>query len=105
MFLFFSTTTTLHRLFFFFSSRRRHTRWPRDWSSDVCSSDLVELDAEKLSDGTAKVTLVAVSQKGIDLLIVYDGEVDKTGSGESGAAGGQAEPDRRARARGGHAGA
>src|SRR5439155_8375430 len=28
--------------FFFFSSRRRHTRWPRDWSSDVCSSDLVE---------------------------------------------------------------
>src|SRR5690625_2657966 len=27
-------------LFFFFSSRRRHTRWPRDWSSDVCSSDL-----------------------------------------------------------------
>src|SRR5439155_17551543 len=27
---------------FFFSSRRRHTRWPRDWSSDVCSSDLFE---------------------------------------------------------------
>src|SRR5439155_15824048 len=27
-------------LAFFFSSRRRHTRWPRDWSSDVCSSDL-----------------------------------------------------------------
>src|SRR6266508_6081173 len=27
-------------IFFFFSSRRRHTRWPRDWSSDVCSSDL-----------------------------------------------------------------
>src|SRR5690625_5074089 len=25
---------------FFYSSRRRHTRWPRDWSSDVCSSDL-----------------------------------------------------------------
>src|SRR5690625_5950165 len=31
---------------FFFSSRRRHTRWPRDWSSDVCSSDLAtQLDA------------------------------------------------------------
>src|SRR5690625_4649272 len=28
--------------YFFFSSRRRHTRWPRDWSSDVCSSDLDE---------------------------------------------------------------
>src|SRR5690625_7009902 len=27
--------------YFFFSSRRRHTRWPRDWSSDVCSSDLI----------------------------------------------------------------
>src|SRR2546422_2351177 len=28
--------------FFFFSSRRRHTRCSRDWSSDVCSSDLFE---------------------------------------------------------------
>src|SRR5712664_1927021 len=28
-------------IFFFFSSRRRHTRSDRDWSSDVCSSDLV----------------------------------------------------------------
>src|SRR5215813_14641861 len=32
-------------LFFFFSSRRRHTRCGRDWSSDVCSSDLgIRLD-------------------------------------------------------------
>src|SRR5258707_6021308 len=29
--------------FFFFSSRRRHTRYWRDWSSDVCSSDLPEI--------------------------------------------------------------
>src|SRR6266513_5512593 len=29
---------------FFFSSRRRHTRSKRDWSSDVCSSDLVYVD-------------------------------------------------------------
>src|SRR2546421_9499066 len=29
--------------FFFFSSRRRHTRSDRDWSSDVCSSDLMLL--------------------------------------------------------------
>src|SRR6266700_3957891 len=28
-------------MFFFFSSRRRHTRFSRDWSSDVCSSDLL----------------------------------------------------------------
>src|SRR3989337_3551013 len=30
-----------YSFFFFFSSRRRHTRCYRDWSSDVCSSDLV----------------------------------------------------------------
>src|SRR5216683_7072767 len=30
-------------VFFFFSSRRRHTRSDRDWSSDVCSSDLAPL--------------------------------------------------------------
>src|SRR5690606_39810416 len=30
---------------FFFSSRRRHTRFSRDWSSDVCSSDLQVLRA------------------------------------------------------------
>src|SRR2546430_10751590 len=29
--------------FFFFSSRRRHTRFDCDWSSDVCSSDLLDL--------------------------------------------------------------
>src|SRR3712207_8299817 len=28
------------KMYFFFSSRRRHTRYWRDWSSDVCSSDL-----------------------------------------------------------------
>src|SRR5207249_7021088 len=32
--------------FFFFSSRRRHTRSKRDWSSDVCSSDLMPLSRE-----------------------------------------------------------
>src|SRR3712207_490938 len=32
--------TKLDIVFFFFSSRRRHTRYWRDWSSDVCSSDL-----------------------------------------------------------------
>src|SRR5271165_202983 len=30
----------MRRYVFFFSSRRRHTRFSRDWSSDVCSSDL-----------------------------------------------------------------
>src|SRR3989337_1494614 len=32
---------------FFFSSRRRHTRCYRDWSSDVCSSDLTRLNSRR----------------------------------------------------------
>src|SRR3712207_3486864 len=36
-------------VFFFFSSRRRHTRYWRDWSSDVCSSDLAELEAGRVA--------------------------------------------------------
>src|SRR5215217_5352323 len=35
-----SAKRTIHQAHFFFSSRRRHTRYWRDWSSDVCSSDL-----------------------------------------------------------------
>src|SRR2546429_7044864 len=34
----------LHAVIFFFSSRRRHTRCSRDWSSDVCSSDLSAIE-------------------------------------------------------------
>src|SRR6266487_6166883 len=37
---------------FFFSSRRRHTRWTGDWSSDVCSSDLLRVE---LSEEAAEV--------------------------------------------------
>src|SRR5256885_4911447 len=33
-------------IIFFFSSRRRHTRLQGDWSSDVCSSDLMQKDTE-----------------------------------------------------------
>src|SRR5439155_13725855 len=43
--------------FFFFSSRRRHTRWPRDWSSDVCSCDLFEQDGEHLSQASREILL------------------------------------------------
>src|SRR5258707_4329326 len=38
-----SSRTVLISRLFFFSSRRRHTRYWRDWSSDVCSSDLETL--------------------------------------------------------------
>src|SRR2546430_11533280 len=36
------TIINLCHIIFFFSSRRRHTRFDCDWSSDVCSSDLLE---------------------------------------------------------------
>src|SRR5690606_40478970 len=35
-------------VFFYFSSRRRHTRFSRDWSSDVCSSDLLQTQLENV---------------------------------------------------------
>src|SRR3712207_6769386 len=49
--------------FFFFSSRRRHTRYWRDWSSDVCSSDLggVRLVRELLRDFADEGRTVLVS--------------------------------------------
>src|SRR2546422_4078680 len=45
---------TTNRGFFFFSSRRRHTRCSRDWSSDVCSSDLAKWPEGKTSKNGAK---------------------------------------------------
>src|SRR5699024_628927 len=41
--------SVFHFFFFLFSSRRRHTRSKRDWSSDVCSSDLVKLYSTQFS--------------------------------------------------------
>src|SRR5690625_1401213 len=51
-----------------FSSRTLHTRWPRDWSSDVCSSDLV-LDATTGQNALsqAKVFSEATNVSGIVL--------------------------------------
>src|SRR5690606_39819018 len=52
-----------------FSSRRRHTRFSRDWSSDVCSSDL---------DGVPLRDLKIVDVPAEDLLVVNAGNVDRT---------------------------
>src|SRR2546422_10155779 len=55
-------------MFFFFSSRRRHTRCSRDWSSDVCSSDLIRVESIALVGPqwgptvTARVTLRGVTR-------------------------------------------
>src|SRR5699024_5129383 len=51
---------------FFFSSRRRHTRSKRDWSSDVCSSDLLNDHADESTLGLVQITdrLVEVGLRG-----------------------------------------
>src|SRR3989442_10811972 len=46
-------------LLFFFSSRRRHTRCGRDWSSDVCSSDLVKAGLLGLTEQQVLADVVA----------------------------------------------
>src|SRR5438874_9148284 len=57
--------------FFFFSSRRRHTRSLRDWSSDVCSSDLVTpgaFTAEQVTfngTGTTRFVFNGVNAPGV----------------------------------------
>src|SRR5215813_14084448 len=55
--------------FFFFSSRRRHTRCGRDWSSDVCSSDLRFAKAKRPEDedGTVPVALAEAQGGGIEI--------------------------------------
>src|SRR2546422_7024221 len=50
--------------FFFFSSRRRHTRCSRDWSSDVCSSDLTVIrEYCTINRGTAATGKTAVGRR------------------------------------------
>src|SRR5207253_6918359 len=65
---------------FFFSSRRRHTRWPRDWSSDVCSSDLAHLEKpvtkEALDEAFAKIRGF-VERRNKSLLVIEDDEVQR----------------------------
>src|SRR5256886_8550571 len=56
--------------FFFFSSRRRHTRFDCDWSSDVCSSDLVE---RRFHLGGTFVCHQAITSGQIDLYVEYTG--------------------------------
>src|SRR5215217_8660918 len=49
---------------FFFSSRRRHTRYWRDWSSDVCSSDLAALSLFSTA-GMEKMAPGSMAQAGV----------------------------------------
>src|SRR5439155_13317042 len=65
-------------MLFFFSSRRRHTRWPRDWSSDVCSSDLAHPAGywcKKVQGTIGVVPLAEVMDLAPDLLAPVTGRV------------------------------
>src|SRR5206468_7468364 len=54
--------------YFFFSSRRRHTRSDRDWSSDVCSSDLSSVTRNRFrSSAEGKI-----SPEDLNLFLVTD---------------------------------
>src|SRR2546422_7365681 len=50
-------------IFFFFSSRRRHTRCSRDWSSDVCSSDLTI--ARRYADRIRRDSIARIETQGL----------------------------------------
>src|SRR5690606_40381450 len=60
---------------FFFSSRRRHTRFSRDWSSDVCSSDLVYL-AQLHADAVRSLVAAEDLAAGALIVIVLRAEAD-----------------------------
>src|SRR5439155_9416823 len=61
-----SQTRPLSYFCFFFSSRRRHTRWPRDWSSDVCSSDLVDGPTDAAGACVDGGTMARARERGFD---------------------------------------
>src|SRR3712207_9487908 len=57
---------------FFFSSRRRHTRYWRDWSSDVCSSDLVPAGKTVVSESGihTRGDVEELERVGVDAVLV-----------------------------------
>src|SRR3712207_8710044 len=75
-----SNGTLMYRIIFFFSSRRRHTRYWRDWSSDVCSSDLHPIFSR---DGKSSKQLTKVAAKAFKKLLhhyqqAYQSHLSKT---------------------------
>src|SRR2546430_8858543 len=51
--------------FFFFSSRRRHTRFDCDWSSDVCSSDLLAVSGSRRTFFRTQVSAANADDSGV----------------------------------------
>src|SRR5256884_3633497 len=91
-FVFFATCLLL--VFFFFSSRRRHTRCSRDWSSDVCSSDLwaprneTRASSETapmgwiLAPGIVRLTHQAAARQQLGALELFGNSLDALGRSE-----------------------
>src|SRR6266536_2978596 len=71
-------------MIFFFSSRRRHTRSTRDWSSDVCSSDLnpaagetderVPIAGKRQLEDDAQHAVVVVLDLGVETLAAFENQ-------------------------------
>src|SRR5207253_3746761 len=57
--------------------RRRHTRWPRDWSSDVCSSDLAEPPRDEKAAADDLRIIVAQLRDGGDVALGHDQDVHR----------------------------
>src|SRR3712207_7755511 len=60
-------------MYFFFSSRRRHTRYWRDWSSDVCSSDLGGFSRMRDPSDQLQCSFCGKSQRQVRKLIAGPG--------------------------------
>src|SRR3712207_8429606 len=86
---------------FFFSSRRRHTRYWRDWSSDVCSSDLAAFDQRRgflraLEEDDALQLVLRLLNGGVQHRLVLDDAVrlDAAGGRDDGLRLGRSEERR-----------
>src|SRR5256886_9922696 len=80
--LFSTTGLLLLCFFFFFSSRRRHTRFDCDWSSDVCSSDLIErwirrVMAIAAAGAREEPFIAAVTAGRLDTLALFEAAVSQ----------------------------
>src|SRR5690625_7157430 len=88
-------------MYLLFSSRRRHTRWPRDWSSDVCSSDLVKEVLPTYDENSEEVDGRIILRDNFDYILNHRAETVIFGE-DSGTIGdvNQRSEERRCRERG-----